>query len=95
METKNLLDKLERIERTINIYSKNGDDLLEEINIDNISIDKLKSIVTPREGDPLLYLGYELNGKQLESFNRELGNILNIDFTLHYYILECHGIYNW
>ena len=95
MTTTNLLDKLERVERTINIYSNESKDLVKEISIDNIPIDKLKNIVIPKDGDPLLYLGYVLNEAQLKKLNNELGNIIEPNFSLYYYVLECHGIYNW
>ena len=94
MDSGNLLDKLEKVERTINIYGKETKDLVEEINVD-IPLEKLKNIVTPKNGDPLLYRGYVLDVKQLEDLNIDLGNIIQPDFSLYYYVLECHGIYNW
>jgi hypothetical protein len=95
MEEKSLLDKLERVERAINIYRNEEDpELIEEINID-IPLEKLKSVVTPKDNDPLLYMGYILDAKQLAELNKELGGIINPDFSLYYYVLECNGIYNW
>ncbi len=94
MEANDLMDKLERVERTLNIYNKETKDEVEEINID-IPLERLKSIVTPKEGDPLLYRGYVLDARQLKEINNDLSGSVKPDFKLYYYVLECHGIYNW
>lgn len=94
MESKDLLDKLEKVERSINIYDSKTEDLIREIDID-IPLERLKNVVAPKEGDPLLYRGYILDAKQLEEINNDLGGIIKPDFNLYYYVLECHGIYNW
>ncbi|MDQ0109562.1 hypothetical protein J2T02_004706 [Chitinophaga terrae (ex Kim and Jung 2007)] len=39
MESKNLLDKLERVERTKNIYRISDDELISEIHINEIEFD--------------------------------------------------------
>ena len=95
MASTDLLDKLERVERSLNIYSNENKDLIEEINIDFLPLEKLKSIVTPRDGDSLLYLGYILDEEKLKSINDALGGKIKPDFKLYYYVLECTGIYNW
>ncbi len=94
MESKDLLSKLEKTERTINIYDCKTEDLVREIDID-ISLERLKSVVIPKEGDPQLYRGYVLDAKQLDVLNGELGGVIKPNFNLYYYVLECHGIYNW
>jgi len=94
MESGNLLDKLERVERTINVYDKKTEDLIEEMSID-LPLERLKAIVTPNEGDPLLYMGYVLDAAQLEEINNELSRSIKPDYNAYYYVLECHGIYNW
>jgi hypothetical protein len=94
MEPKDLLDKLEKVERAINIYNSKTEDLVKEIPI-NIPIERLKGVVAPKEGDPLLYRGYILDANQLEQLNYDLGNVIKPDFNRYYYVLECHGIYNW
>ncbi len=88
------MDKLERVERSVNIYDKTTRDEVEEISI-AIPLEKLKSIVTPRDGDILLYQGYELDSQQLKAINDELIGKIREDFISYYYVLECHGIYNW
>jgi hypothetical protein len=43
--TSRLKDKLLRVERTINIYTKDGGEPLQEIPVDNIPFEKLKDAV--------------------------------------------------
>jgi hypothetical protein len=85
--------KLQRVERTINIYKLNNK-MVDEINIDHIPFEMLKRIVNPKEDDPLLYDGYILNAQQLENFNRFIDNKIVNDFELYFYVLECSGIYD-
>ena len=94
MKSVNLLDKLKGVERTINIYRNVDTELMQEISI-NTPIDVLKTIVTPRDGDAMLYLGYILNEKQLEELGGEIGHLIEPDFDQFYYVLECTGIYDW
>lgn len=90
-----LLDKLERVERTVNIYKKKTNELIREINVDSIPLDKLKTFVVAIEDDYLLYLPYELNKKQLNSLLVEINVELKTDFRTEIYVLEATGIYNW
>ena len=91
---KDLLDKLKRVERTINIYTNDSEKLVKEIDI-NIPVERLKSVLIPEDGDNQLYRDYLLDRKQLDELNNDLGGIIKPDFDLYYYVLECHGIYNW
>ena len=95
MQSKNLLDKLERVERKINIYDIKTENLVSEVNIDFIPLERLKSVVIPIEGDVQLYRPYELNTKQLEELNKDLAGLIKADFGMYYYVLECDAIYNW
>jgi len=95
MSSKSLLDKLLRVERTINVYSKDGDEPLEEINVDNIPFEKLKDIVPSNDDDPQLYDGYELNERQLNAINKHLEVKIEPNFKNYIYLLVCGGIYNW
>lgn len=94
MNGNNLLDKLKGVKRTINTYDNRGKELVNEIDI-NIPLEKLKEIVSPKDGDALLYMGYLLNPNQLDRLYEELGIKNKPNFELYYYVLECHGIYNW
>jgi hypothetical protein len=95
MESNNLLDKLLRVERTINIYRNEDDELLQEINVDSIPFEKLKEIVPPGDDDPLMYDGYDLDNEQLNKINSYLVEKIEPDFKLYSYILVCGGIYDW
>ncbi len=89
------MSKLVRIERSIAKYNIADEDIVSDENIDEISLDKLLLIVTPKEDDPLLYDGYVLNEKQLLEINSNLNNKLTFDFNTFYYVLECAGIYDY
>jgi hypothetical protein len=94
MEPNNLLNKLKGVERFVNTYSIGKEDLVKEIPI-NISVEILKSVVTPKEGDDLLYMGYILDEKQLHQLSVILGLTIVPRFKLYYYVLECVGTYDW
>ena len=85
--------KLLGIERTINTYVKKNNDLVTKINIDKIPFAQIKSLVSPKEDDPLLYEGYVLEEKKVEQLNSYLEKKIRPDFGLYFYVLECYGIY--
>lgn len=90
-----LLKKLKEVERFINIYkNKNDPQLIEEIRID-IPLEKLRTIVPPKNDDYLLYMGYMLTKEQVDELNKELGGVLKPDFKIYYYVLEAVGHYDW
>jgi hypothetical protein len=95
MQSKNLNDKLIRVERTINIYNNDDNTPVKEINADVIPFNTLKKIVIPKEDDPLLYDGYVLDANQLKAINNFLKNKIAPNFVLYFYVLECTGIYDW
>jgi hypothetical protein len=95
MVSNNLIDKLIRVERTINIYNNNDNSLVEEIEIDFLSLSVLKQIVLAKDDDPFLYDGYILDLKQLEDLNKYLTHKIEPDFETFFYILESAGIYDW
>lgn len=88
-------NKLVRVERSVNVYYKSSKEPSGEINIDIIPFDKLINFVTPKEDDPLLYDGYQLDEKQLNEINKFIDNKIVVDFKKYYYYLECSGIYDW
>lgn len=95
MQSENLKDKLIRIERAIVVYKNQGDEAIEEINIDDIPFETVIKIVTAKPDDPLLYDGYHLNNEQIEKLNTYLYKKINYNPELNYCILECTGIYDW
>lgn len=88
------LEKIIQIERSINIYRKSDDEVVEEIVI-SIPLEKLKEIVTPKEEDPDLYEAYILEEIQLEQINGLLEKKIPPDYSQFYYVLEATGIYDW
>jgi hypothetical protein len=95
MSNENLKRKLIRVDRSVVVYLVEKEKIYLEIPISDISLEELKSIVTPKEEDPFLYDGYELTENQLNRINDFLENKIVSDFKLYYYILECEGIYDW
>ena len=88
------LGKLIRVERSINIYTnRKHPNIIKEIKVDHIPIEKLREIVTPNQDDPLLYDGYILDKTKLKKFNSYLTEEISFDGRTHYCVLECHGIY--
>jgi hypothetical protein len=94
MSNENLDDKLIRVDRSVVVYLIDKEEICLEIPIADISLEDLKSIVPPKDDDPLLYDGYELTESQLNRINDFLENKIVSDFRVYYYILECEGIYN-
>lgn len=95
MQTKNLNDKLVRVERTVSVYLKEENEPFCEIKVDSIPFNNLIQIVIPKEDDPLLYDGYELEIEQINSINDFLSDKIKPDFELYTYILTAGGIYDW
>lgn len=86
--------KLLRVERTICIYRKTEDSFSKEINVDSIPFDILKTIVIPKDDDPLLYDGYVLTLNQIEEINKFLKEKIIPNFSDFFYVMECSGIYD-
>ena len=93
--TSKLKDKLIKVERTVNIYKINGNELLQEVSVDIIPFETLKNIVPPKGDDPLLYDGYELNKSQLSKINKFIEGKIKPDLAQFSYVLVCGGIYDW
>lgn len=85
--------KLLEVERTVNTYLMKNSALIANTNIDIIPFTELKNIVPSKGDDPLLYDGYVLGVKELEQLNSYLPEKINLEFDLHFYVLECYGIY--
>ena len=64
----------------MNVYKNETNNLLYRIGI-NIP-DTLKKIVLAEDGDPMFYLGYELNANQLSQLNNYLIKEIEPDFKL-------------
>ena len=66
---------------------------IDEIEVDFIPLDVLKTIVTPNNDDPFLYYGYPLDPDQINKLNLLIGYRISVDHDLFEYALECYGIY--
>ena len=88
------LDKIVKIERSINIYRNSDNEMAEEIIIE-IPVEKLREIVPPKEDDPDLYEAYILTELQLEQINQLLDKKIQPDYIQFFYVLEAAGIYDW
>lgn len=80
------------IERSIGVYPNDEDERLYDV-ILNIDTETLKSIVKPNDDDPLLYDGYILEEPQLQKLNKYTSELISLDFSKYYYVLQCLGIY--
>ncbi len=78
------------VNRVLEIYRRSDNEFVSEIPL-NLTVDRLREIVTARTNDDLLYLPYELNSQQAESLTALIN--ASVDLELSYFILECHGIY--
>ena len=91
------LGKLVKTIRTINIYKKTKSRFLgksiDEINIDAIPLEVLKSIITPNNDDPMLYDGYNLSPEELEKLYALTESKISPDHKKFDYTLETYGIY--
>ena len=91
------LGKLIGGKRSIYVYKRTETDILgeevQEIPVDFIPLETLKSIVKPNDDDPLLYDGYPLEQDEIDKLNNFLENKITPDFNLFEYALECYGIY--
>lgn len=52
---------MQKNERIISVYRKEDETLVDEINVDHISLDKLRSIFKPSAEDLDLRYGYHIN----------------------------------
>lgn len=86
--------KLSGIDRTIGVYDNISENRIEDIPV-HVTVEQLKQIVMENEDDPWFYDGYVLNEAQLEKLSTFMDKKISFDFTNHYYVLQCLGIYDW
>ena len=70
-------DKYYLIYRSIEIFKKESDVMLDEIEIEYMSVDLIKSFVTSREDDPDFYEGYVIQEKDKAYFEQPNSITLN------------------
>jgi hypothetical protein len=83
------------VEREIKEYDNESKEILQEINVGMIPLERLLAIVEPKADDPLLYDGYILNEYQIEEFNSHFPHRIIANFETCYYVLECSGLYDY
>ncbi len=89
-----LSDKLQGVERSLDIYRNSDEHLVKKFDIE-IPIEILREIINPKQGDFMLYLDYILDKLQLEKLSKALVINIQPDFDLYYYVLNCTGLYDW
>jgi len=87
--------KLIGVDRVLEVYRRSDDELVSEIPL-SLSLTQLKGIVTPEPFDDYnLYRPYELTFEQADKLINLAEISMNFDYELFFYVLECHGIYDW
>jgi hypothetical protein len=89
----NLLDKLIRVERFLQVYTLKRNKLNTEYSVDHIELETIRNIVHPPEDDVEIYDNYELNEKQISKFNEFLPKKIKPKMDVYFYVLVSVGIY--
>lgn len=82
----NYREKHYPIERHINAYSKENEQLVEEVELTGLTASELIAVLQPYQSDPLFLDGYELNENNTEFFNKRYG--IDFQFNKYDYFLE-------
>jgi hypothetical protein len=79
-----------KLERVIDVFDKETDELAYEVGIGNIGLQMLQQIFKPSDIDPNMYLNYEIGEKEANA----LKGIVDIayDFTKYSYYLACYSV---
>jgi hypothetical protein len=88
----NLLDRLIRVEWSIQIQTRIRGKLIKDVLLD-VKLEDLLKIIIPNEDDPLLYDGYDLDKEKIKYLNNFTKDNVKIDFRRYCYFLVCGGIY--
>jgi len=72
------------IERLISYFDIKTEEFVGEYNIDNLDFNFLKSIMNPKDDDPLMYGSYILNIDQA----KKLAPFVNLGFNFNDYIYQ-------
>jgi hypothetical protein len=92
------LGNLIREERSIYVFKKTKSKYrgqeIDKIDIDSISFDVVKNIVTPNDGDPFLFDPYPLSPDELDKLNKFIEPKIKPDHKKFDYVMETYGIYD-
>lgn len=78
---------MEKIERIISVFKKDDESLVDEINVDHLSIEMLRNIFNPSDDDIELYDVYPIDSIKAS----QLEKLMNVkfDFNTYIYQLDC------
>ena len=80
------------LERVINVFDKKTEKLIQEVNIDNVNIDILKSIFSVNNDDPSMYDPYTIYKDEALALSVHLKSIILFDFENYSYQLDCYKV---
>jgi hypothetical protein len=78
-----------KIERTITVFDNESEELIDEINIDHISLVELTKMFNPSTDDPLMYNVYEIKSDIVPLISSLLKNKISFDLKRNTYYVEC------
>jgi hypothetical protein len=76
-----------KIQRIISVFNKNKENLVEELNVNFIALEKLQEIFKPSPEDPQMCLVYSIGEREAALLNNFLN--INFDFNNYLYQLDC------
>ena len=77
------------VTRLISVFDKRTENLLEEINIDHISLEILQDIFKPEIDDPFMIKVYSITAKELKILNDSLNPKIVYNLDKNIYQLDC------
>jgi len=78
---------MQNVERLISVFKKDDDALVDEINVDHLGFEKLRSVLNPSDDDKEMYDVYPIDSTKAS----QLKGLLDIkfDFNTYIYQLDC------
>jgi hypothetical protein len=86
------LDNLKSVERSIQVFNKENNELTKEFDID-IPLEDLSKIIKPKKDDPYLHKFYILDKAQTEKLLPYVKALDHVNLEINYCVLACFGIY--
>lgn len=79
------------LERWLRIYDKNGDDLIDEMQLVNVTFLDLIKFFNPPPEDPLMFDCYQVSSSEQVKFLEDI-LALKIKLNLFDYFIECNSL---
>lgn len=78
---------MQNVERLISVFKKDDDALVDEINVDHLGFEKLRSVFNPSDDDKEMYDVYPIDSTKAS----QLEGLVDIkfDFNIYIYQLDC------